>query len=115
MEPTTSEPAPQVYLIVWGNFVKIGCSVNPVDRLRRCTERGSRPPRQRGAPELVATIHGDYATEAWLHIALAGYRANGEWFRNTGPVKALVDFAQTGSTRAFPTRGAAAQSRGKLA
>lgn len=93
----------QVYIIVWGSYAKIGCSVDPVDRLRRVTQRGQRPPRQHGVPELVATIPGGFDAEAWLHITLAQHRAAGEWFHLRGPVQDLVDFAQTGSNRAFPT------------
>lgn len=92
-----------VYLVRWGNYIKIGCSVDPYDRLQRVTKRGSRPPRQTGEPELVATIPGSLAVEAWLHTALAGERAVGEWFHLRGPVADLVAFAQTGSDRAFPT------------
>ena len=99
----TSADQPHVYLIVWGNFVKIGCSVDPIDRLRRVTSHGTRPPRQRGEPELVASAPGGFDLEAWLHTALAGHRANGEWFHKRGPVADLVELAQSGSHRAFPT------------
>lgn len=96
----------ELYLIVWGNFVKVGCSVDPIDRLARVTGRGQRPPRQAGDPELIATVPGGMGAEGWLHAVLAGHRAAGEWYHLRGPVKDLVEFAAAngGSLPPRPSR-----------
>lgn len=103
---TTVDDPRELYIIVWGNYAKIGCSGDPVDRLTRVTHRGLTPPRQRGNPELVATVPGSMAAEQWLHATLAGHRANGEWFHLRGPVADLVQFAaaqaDTAGIRALP-------------
>lgn len=105
-------PGQQVYLIRWGAYVKIGCSNDPIGRLARVTERGQRPPRQNGDPELVGTIAGGFGAEAWLHAALAGHRAQGEWFHLRGPVADLVEAAADRGVDDLPPRPSRAHRAG---
>lgn len=93
-----------VYLIRWGEFVKVGCSVDPYDRLQRVLTRGAVPePRPAGDPVLLAAVPGGYDVESWLHVLLTPHREVGEWFRLEGAAVELVQFIQSGKTRAFAT------------
>src|SRR4051794_20984285 len=105
-------PGQQVYLIVWGNYVKIGTSTDPIGRLTRVTERGNRPPRQTGHPELVGTVAGGYGAEAWLHAALTRHRAAGEWFHLREEVRDLVEAAATRGVDDLPPRPSRAHRSG---
>lgn len=73
-----------VYFIKCGNFVKIGFSKNPRERLN-CLQTAN-PNKLK----LIATIKGNFKTEKGLHEAFSKYRHNREWFRYDGHLKACI-------------------------
>lgn len=81
----------QLYVIVWGPFVRLGTAADPIDRLARVAE--TRPPRVLGNPELIGTIPGTHAAEGWLSATLGAHRAGNGWFHLRGPVLELVGAA----------------------
>lgn len=85
---------PVVYFIAWGEYLKVGTTkLNPVARLKAVMTNGAiRPSDVSGVPILLASVPGDYATEAAFHAILADYRVEGEWFRREGPVEELVQW-----------------------
>lgn len=87
-----SKPS-EVYLIVWGDFVKVGVSQDPEVRLGQIRRRnpGSHvPDGVTGEPVLLRTVLGDRLTEHLIHLALAPYSVGYEWFRKAGPVEVIV-------------------------
>lgn len=81
----------QLYVIVWGSYVRIGAAADPIDRLARITE--TPPPHRRGNPELVGTVSGGFGVEGWITAPLARHRTAGGWYHLTGGVADLVDAA----------------------
>lgn len=74
---------PFVYFIRWGEYMKIGTSINParrLDQIFRFTSGTIGPPGQIGYPELVASIPGNARDERNLHRRFAAHRTTGEWF-----------------------------------
>lgn len=74
---------PFVYFIRWGEYMKIGTSINPerrLDQLFRFNSGTIGPPAQFGYPELVACIPGNARDERQLHRRFAAHRTTGEWF-----------------------------------
>lgn len=78
----------QVYVIVWGSYVRIGSAADPIDRLARVRE--TPPPRRVGNPELVGTVPGGFGAERWITAPLARQRTPGGWYQLAGPVVDLV-------------------------
>lgn len=74
----------QVYFAQCGDKIKIGVTVNALDRLQQLQQGSGEP------IELIACIAGDYSTEAALHNKLQQFRINGEWFRDCPEVRAAI-------------------------
>lgn len=81
-----------VYFIGCGEFIKIGFSSRPLDRLREL--QTSHPDEL----EILGTIKGTRKLEFRLHKRFADLRERGEWFQTSD---ALWDY------RASPSRNAA--------
>jgi hypothetical protein len=82
----------QLYVIVWGPFVRIGSAADPIDRLARVIE--NRPPRRvYGNPELIGSVPGGFGAESWLLAALLAHKAGAGWYHLRGPLLELVEAA----------------------
>ena len=73
-----------VYLVRALNKIKIGCSINPIDRIMRVTEWVPFP------CATLAIVPGCYKMEAALHSMFADEWSHGEWFEAS---PRLVEFA----------------------
>lgn len=82
-----------VYLLREGDFVKIGSSVNPKQRLAAYGTHSPRP------MELLACLPATVATEAELHTRFAAYRERGEWFRLEGELREWISNVQVTDDR----------------
>jgi hypothetical protein len=80
-----------VYVATWGEFVKIGTSQDPWNRVRGLSWPDVPAPRPAGRPELVGYVDGGVGAERLLHAALAPYAIGREWFRLTPEVQAVID------------------------
>lgn len=78
-----------VYLLREGEFVKIGTTVNPKQRLAAYGTHSPRP------MELLACLPETVATEQDLHTRFAAYRERGEWFRLEGDLLDWVNDLKT--------------------
>lgn len=82
-------PDSQLFVIVWGPYVRIGSAADPIDRLARVAEIP--PPQRRGNPELIGTVPGNHGAEAWLHALLRPHKAGGNgWYYLRGVVADLA-------------------------
>ena len=75
-----------LYFIRSGQYVKIGVSANPWQRLAEFQTANPEP------LEMLAVGPGDYGFEAELHRLFGEHRGVGEWFRDNGRIRAVVDF-----------------------
>jgi hypothetical protein len=69
-----------------GEFVKIGYSARPYQRL---SQLGTLRPGA-FALRVIGWIPGTYRTERWLHAKFSTDRDNGEWFRNSMRLRAFI-------------------------
>lgn len=101
----------QLFVIVWGGYVRIGAATDPIERLAGVA--ATRPPRISGNPELVGSVPGGHDAAQWLHAALNPYRAGDGWYHLRGPLLELVDAAaRSGIEDLAPrTRGRHAPTR----
>lgn len=80
-----AEVVGNIYFVGFGNYVKIGFTVNPIKyRLAGL---------QTGAPEeleVYAVIAGTAKEERALHARFADLRAKGEWFRHEGDLAKYI-------------------------
>lgn len=83
-----------VYFISDGEFVKIGYSVNPEERLGGIQTGSPKPLR------LIASMPGDAELEQAFHQQFSKYRTVGEWFEITG---LLAEFLSV-ITKVFPVK-----------
>jgi hypothetical protein len=75
-----------VYVVAWGDLVKVGRSVDPQKRVAQL-----RPPiPQSGRPELIGWVFGDAGAERLLLAALEDAHIGGEWHRRTPAVERVV-------------------------
>ena len=76
-----------VYFVapIGGGLVKIGCSETPASRLGSLLLWSPVP------LEIVATMPGDRATEAYFHFKFWTHRSHSEWFRPAEPVLAAAE------------------------
>lgn len=75
-----------IYLIACGDFVKIGVSNRPWQRLAEF---------QTGNPyplEMLAVGPGDFGFESELHKSFGEHRGVGEWFQDNERIRAVVAF-----------------------
>ena len=75
-----------LYFIRSGQYVKIGVSANPWQRLAEFQTANPEP------LEMLAVGPGDYGFEAELHRLFGEHRGVGEWFRDNGRIRAVVGF-----------------------
>lgn len=75
-----------IYLIACGDFVKIGVSSRPWDRLAEFQTANPLP------LTMLAVGPGDYGFETELHRQFGEYRGVGEWFQNNDRIRAVVAF-----------------------
>lgn len=85
-DPNRGEPEGLVYVIGFGDYVKIGFTTNLNNRL---------PVLQTGMPEKL-TLYGtiadaEQADERRLHRRFAAHRLQGEWFRKEGELAAWIE------------------------
>lgn len=71
--------------------VKIGCSINPPNRLE-CFNALSPVPL-----EILAVTPGSHEIERRLHKMFASSRSHGEWFNATDQLEALIRAVATGA------------------
>lgn len=74
-----------VYFIRRREFVKIGFSQNPRQRLRQLSIATA------DKLELACAVRGSIRQEKLLHHKLARWRHSGEWFNLTDDVRAILD------------------------
>ena len=75
-----------LYFIRSGQYVKIGVSANPWQRLAEFQTANPEP------LEMLAVGPGDYGFESELHRLFGEHRGVGEWFRDNERIRAVVDF-----------------------
>ena len=75
-----------IYFIRSGQYVKIGVSANPWQRLAEFQTANPEP------LEMLAVGPGDYGFESELHRLFGEHRGVGEWFRDNERIRAVVDF-----------------------
>ena len=75
-----------IYFIRSGQYVKIGVSTHPWQRLAEFQTANPEP------LEMLAVGPGDYGFEAALHRLFGEHRGAGEWFRDGDRIRAVVDF-----------------------
>lgn len=75
-----------MYFIKSGQWIKVGVSANPWQRL---TEFQTANPE---LLEMLAVGPGDYGFESELHRLFGEHRGVGEWFRDNERIRAVVDF-----------------------
>lgn len=80
---TSHAPASYVYFIQCGNFIKIGCSANPEERVNQLRRGGKalRPSVWEGNPFLIGYVPGTKKDERGLHTDFKNLHDRGEWFR----------------------------------
>jgi hypothetical protein len=81
-----------LYFIRSGQYVKIGVSANPWNRLVEFQTANPEP------LEMLAIAPGDYGFESELHRLFAEHRHNGEWFLDSEPIREFIGFMR----RLFP-------------
>lgn len=72
-----------VYFARVGDFIKVGFSTNPVNRVQRIKSDDCAKPLDldRSSPvELLRVVPGDVEHEQMAHDALSDFRVCGEWF-----------------------------------
>jgi len=74
-----------VYFIRVGDFIKIGWSTRPMDRLRQL--QTSHPDEL----EIMGTIKGERSLEGKIHKRFSKNRVRGEWFEEDGPLLDYID------------------------
>ena len=74
-----------VYFIRVGDFIKIGWSTRPMDRLRQL--QTSHPDEL----EIMGTIKGERSLEGKIHKRFSKSRVRGEWFEEDGPLLDYID------------------------
>jgi len=75
-----------IYFIRSGQYVKIGVSARPWDRLAEFQTANPEP------LEMLAVGPGDFGFEAELHKLFGEHRGVGEWFRDSDRIRAVVAF-----------------------
>lgn len=75
-----------------GTLIKIGCSVDPVRRVRRL-----RCPSTHERVSVLAMVPGTFADEVALHDSFASDCVWGEWFSTTPRVTAALAAAKCGA------------------
>lgn len=75
-----------LYFIRSGNYVKIGVSARPWERLAEFQTANPEP------LEMLAVGPGDYGFESELHRLFGEHRGVGEWFRGTERIMDVVRF-----------------------
>ena len=75
-----------LYFIRSGQYVKIGVSANPWQRLAEFQTANPEP------LEMLAVGPGDYGFESELHRLFGEHRGAGEWFRDNERIRAVVAF-----------------------
>lgn len=86
-----------VYVIRFGEYVKIGFSLDPRTRIKALAFTASRQldqARTEEPPVPIAAVPGDHRTEHMLHVAFHNHRAVGEYFWYRGEVKEWCDRMQ---------------------
>lgn len=88
-----SAPKKYVYFIRSGDFIKIGCSAHPEERVKQIRRGGTveRPSSWDGEPYLIGYLPGDTKKEAEEHKQWSHLRDRGEWFHAD---EALVVYAE---------------------
>lgn len=85
-KPPRDVPAGIIYVVGFGNYVKIGFTAGPLPYRVRAL--------QTACPEkltVYATLKGDRAAETALHSRFAAHRAEGEWFRREGALAEWIE------------------------
>lgn len=87
---------PFVYYIQCGEYVKIGTSSNPYDRVKQIARGGKarRPSQWAGNPELLAVEFGSSAKEKERHRQFEHLRDLGEWFHLTDQLVSHIEDVQ---------------------
>ena len=75
-----------MYFIKSGQWIKVGVSANPWQRLAEFQTANPEP------LEMLAVGPGDYGFESELHRLFGEHRGVGEWFRDNQRIRAVVDF-----------------------
>ena len=75
-----------IYFIRSGQYIKIGVSARPWERLAEFQTANPEP------LEMLAIGPGDYGFESELHRRFGEHRGVGEWFRDSERIRAVVDF-----------------------
>lgn len=90
----TGAPKRYVYFIRWGEFIKIGCSGNPEERLHQISYRKKKegPSITDGNPYLIAYVPGAFKEEKQQHMRWHHLHDQGEWFR--AEEEELIVFAE---------------------
>lgn len=75
-----------LYFIRSGQWVKVGVSARPWDRLAEFQTANPEP------LEMLAVAPGDYGFESELHRLFGEHRGVGEWFHDNERIRAVVTF-----------------------
>lgn len=80
-----------VYVLIVGNYAKIGYSTDPAARAKQVMRDATRRPADAvGVPVLLTYVPGNADTEKLLHRVFADLRVEGEWFRREGALERLL-------------------------
>lgn len=93
---TRVDLGPFVYYIQCGEYVKIGTSINPYDRVKQLARGGKakRPSIWAGNPQLLAVEFGSSAKEKERHREFSHLRDVGEWFHLTDQLVSHIEDVQ---------------------
>lgn len=69
-----------IYVAKCGDYVKIGISKNPRDRIYGIGAGRLKPPSLAGPPRLIFATPGTFREEKSLHRSLERFRVTGEWY-----------------------------------
>lgn len=90
-----------VYFIQCKNYVKVGRSDNPENRLKNLQQKGNKTLRPKDVTDedmkeakIIATIKGKIMLEGFFHTKLKGRHVNGEWFVLDSYTAKVIDMTQ---------------------
>jgi hypothetical protein len=90
-----------VYFIQCKNYVKVGRSDNPENRLKNLQQKGNKTLRPKDITDedmqkarIIATIHGKTMLEGFFHSKLKDRHVNGEWFVLDSYTAKVIDMTQ---------------------
>jgi hypothetical protein len=81
-----------IYFLTGAGLIKIGCSVQPAERVRWSTGWSPVP------VELLAHVPGTPDDERHLHTVFLPHRAHHEWFRPSPELLTLIEYAKRTGT-----------------